>query len=434
MSKRKIGLLGGSFDPIHNGHVVCAQAAKEHFNLDEIVLIPAGKPHFKKSRNLERANHRINMCKLAIEGLKDYSVSLSETKRKGITYTIDTLRELSKLYGENTELYFIMGSDNAIELTSWKTPEELKLLAKFMVVGRPGFKLSKECKSFLKDFGFTVKCIETDALDISSSDLRKKLSEVPSDASEQYKQELLEKFVPPKVGEYIMKKRLYFSKQEKDSPNLVFAKKMIEKLKDRVDQKRYEHTLGVARTCVNLSNIYNVDVQEAFLAGVLHDWDKCYDKEKIQKRVRDLRMRKEIPDIVYEQMPGTLHPQTAAVALKREFKNKIPASVIQAISRHTVGDIDMSDLDKILYISDTIEPGRTYTDIEDLRNLVGVVSLDDLFFKVMSYCCSRVILLGKPMHPKSAEVWNHYALKHKKALEEKKAEFEKNDSNDITIG
>ncbi|MCF0104205.1 MAG: nicotinate-nucleotide adenylyltransferase, partial [Eggerthellaceae bacterium] len=379
--KRKIGLLGGSFDPIHKGHIICAKAAKDHFNLDEVILIPAGKPHFKNMRNLERANHRINMCKLAIEGLDDFSVSLVDTKRKGITYTIDTLREIKRDY-DDADLYFIMGSDNVSELASWKTPEELKDLAKFVVVCRPGFKLDKECKAFLKEFGFVIKCIETDALDISSTDLRKKLSELPSDVSKQYKIEFLEKYVSEQVGEYILKKRLYFSKQEEESPRLAFAKKMIEKLKDRVDQKRYEHTLGVARTCVNLANIYNVDVQEAFLAGILHDWDKCYDKKKIQRRVRDLRMRKQTTDIVYENITESLHPETAAIALKREYKKEIPDSVIQAISNHTIGAIDTSDLDKILYISDAIEPGRSYADVEDLRNLVGVVPLDDLFFKV----------------------------------------------------
>ncbi len=175
-------------------------------------------------------------------------------------------------------------------------------------------------------------------------------------------------------------------------------------LETRVGPRRYKHSLGVADTAARLASLYGEDVRAARLAGVLHDWDKGYDDPGILARVDELGM--EVSDEL-RSMPRVLHGMTAARALARDFPC-IPPEVLQAIDRHTVGEVGMTELDMVVYIADALEPGRTGKTVEKLRKQMGKVPLRELFLEVYAYWVQLIMERHHPMYSRTTEIWNSY--------------------------
>ena len=192
--KRRIGILGGTFDPIHMGHLVLAEQVKEKLKLDQVIFIPCFSPPHKTRKKLSPAKHRFQMTKLALEGNRSFTVSDIEIKKGGLSYTVDTLRELKNRY-PRSQIYFLTGSDVVDELNTWKEPEKIYKLAKVVIATRPGF------DEFDPENRFAKKSImvEITGLDISSSKIREKVK----------KRRSIKYLVPLKVEEYIRKERLY---------------------------------------------------------------------------------------------------------------------------------------------------------------------------------------------------------------------------------
>ncbi|KPL04047.1 MAG: hypothetical protein AMJ73_04740 [candidate division Zixibacteria bacterium SM1_73] len=191
---KKLGVLGGTFDPIHMGHLVLAEQAREQFQLEQIIFIPSASPPHKTEQELSLAIHRFEMTKLALEGNRYFSVSDIELKRKGLSYTIETLRELKGLY-KDSEIYFLTGSDVLEEITTWKDPEEIYKLARIVIAVRPGFDKFDPENHFAKK----SVIVRITGVDISSTQIREKVRNGES----------IKYLVPSKVEEYIKKKNLY---------------------------------------------------------------------------------------------------------------------------------------------------------------------------------------------------------------------------------
>lgn len=195
-SKKKIAVLGGTFDPIHMGHLVLAEQVREQFQLERVIFIPSASPPHKTEQKLSLAIHRFEMTKLALEGNSYFFVSDIELKREGLSYTVETLRKLKELY-EDSKIYFLTGSDVLDEITTWKDPEEIYKLAKIVIAVRPGF------DKFDPEDHFAQRSIiaKITGVDISSSQIREKVR----------KGESIKYLVPSKVEEYIKKKNLYMA-------------------------------------------------------------------------------------------------------------------------------------------------------------------------------------------------------------------------------
>ena len=140
---RRIGIMGGTFDPIHNGHLVCAEQVREDFKLHAIIFIPTGQPVFKRGKKIASGQQRLAMCRGAIADNPFFDVSAIEVARGGDTYTIDTLRTLRAHYPKNVELFFIAGADAIASVSKWKDSDEMGKLARFVGVDRPGYELSE---------------------------------------------------------------------------------------------------------------------------------------------------------------------------------------------------------------------------------------------------------------------------------------------------
>ena len=173
----RLGIMGGTFDPIHIGHLACAEQAREAYGLSAVVFIPAGCPVFKRDRDVTPAADRLAMCRLAVASNPAFDVSALEIERGGNTYTVDTLRELRAFYPDNVELFFITGADAVAKISRWHESEAVARLARFIAVTRPGYDLAGEVRRELEEGPFTVDFLEATALSVSSSDLRRRVSE-----------------------------------------------------------------------------------------------------------------------------------------------------------------------------------------------------------------------------------------------------------------
>ncbi|MGA2854624.1 MAG: nicotinate (nicotinamide) nucleotide adenylyltransferase [Verrucomicrobiota bacterium] len=188
----KIGLFGGSFDPVHLGHLLVAQAAVEELGLDRLFFIPAAQSPFKPDTRPAPASARLQLLRLALAGRTNCEIDEQETRRGGVSYTVDTLRSYAEKF-PGAELSCLIGADHVAHLPEWREPEELARLAEFVVIPRPG----EQAKDFPKPFrGRWVKGF---ALAVSSQEIRARVKAgLP-----------VEPLVPPAVAEAIRAARLY---------------------------------------------------------------------------------------------------------------------------------------------------------------------------------------------------------------------------------
>lgn len=178
-NKLKLGIMGGTFDPIHFGHLVTAEAVRVEFNLDKVIFVPAGNPPHKVKRAVTDKKHRYLMTILATVTNPYFEVSAIEIDREGYTYTIDTIKEFKRIYGEETELYFITGADAILEIFTWKNADELLKLCNFVAATRPGFEkklIDEKLEKTKEIYGKEIYRVSVPSLAISSTDIRERVS------------------------------------------------------------------------------------------------------------------------------------------------------------------------------------------------------------------------------------------------------------------
>lgn len=196
----RLGIMGGTFDPVHYGHLVTAEEALVQFNLDRVVFMPTGAPVSKGRRDVSSAEDRYLMTVLATASNPDFQVSRIEIDRPGPTYTVDTLEELRERHGVSAELFFISGADAIWEILTWKDPDRVASLTRFIAATRPGYDLSRFHDSELAEHvGDRVDFMEVPALAISSTDIRRRVhSGLP-----------IRYLLPESVASYVAKNGLY---------------------------------------------------------------------------------------------------------------------------------------------------------------------------------------------------------------------------------
>jgi len=216
--KKRIGLFGGTLDPIHLGHLRAAEEVYEGMQLDEIWFMPASRPPHKAAKPLTPFAHRIEMVKLAVDGVEHFKAMDIEAKRQGPSYSVDTLEELKSAYGPDRSFFFILGSDAFLEIGTWKDYKRLPLLSELLVITRPPYSIKdlerglfrafpdfKEAVGvrglFLSEHGGRIRLVEISRLDISSTDIRKRARTGLS----------VRFLVPEKVRRYMASNNLYVS-------------------------------------------------------------------------------------------------------------------------------------------------------------------------------------------------------------------------------
>lgn len=187
----RIGILGGTFNPIHIGHLILAEEAYFKLRLDKLIFVPAFMPPHKNDSDVIDARHRLEMVRLAIEDNPAFEISTYEIDSKKKSYSIDTLRELRRIYGDDAQLCFITGSDSLKDLFSWKNINDIFKISKFIVANRPGYPIKEVPKE--------ADTVVVTPIEVSSEDIRKRLQEGKS----------IRYLVPEKVRKYIIGCGLY---------------------------------------------------------------------------------------------------------------------------------------------------------------------------------------------------------------------------------
>ena len=196
-----IGVMGGTFDPIHNGHLVVAEEAKARLELTEVLFIPAGKPWLKADRQITSAGQRVEMVRLAIAGQPYYKVSTIEVERPGPTYTADTLVELKGKIEPGDELFFIVGWDDLEQLPRWREPSQLINNCFIVAVPRPGYSLPvlNSLEESIPGISQRVVIMDKPEIDICASEIRDRVARGLS----------IHQLVPEAVERYIKQQGLY---------------------------------------------------------------------------------------------------------------------------------------------------------------------------------------------------------------------------------
>lgn len=199
MSKLKYGIMGGSFNPIHNAHIRMAEDVMKALSLDKVIFIPTGIPPHKKIENIE-SYHRLEMTKLAVAGNDKFEVFDIEILNQGTSFTVDTVGKLKIVYPD-IEFFFITGADSIIDIPKWKDPDRLMSLCKFVCVKRPNYTedLESKIQDIIKKIGGEIIIVEGSMLDISSTQIRTMIKA----------RESIEDMVPKEVNRYIIDNKLY---------------------------------------------------------------------------------------------------------------------------------------------------------------------------------------------------------------------------------
>ena len=367
----KIGIYGGTFNPIHNGHMAAARFAAEYLGLDRLYLIPAGiPPHKRLAAGSPGPEHRLAMAKLAAKVISPIAKAIDlELCREGRSYTVDTLRQLRERHPED-RLYLLMGTDMFLTFHQWREPGEIAGLCTLCAFGRSeedtGELFAAQRERLCRTFGANVAVLALPhIIDISSTRLR----------------ELLEKgegraYLDPVVYGYILREGLYGVKQDLKSLSLEDLRCVaLSMLKHR----RIPHVLGVEETAAALARRWGAPEEDARRAALLHDCTKKLDREQQLALCRQYSISLDEMELREDNL---LHAPTGAAVARAVFG--AGPEVEGAIRWHTTGKADMTLLEKIIYMADYIEPTRDFCDLTELRRL-AYVDLD------------RALLLGLTM-------------------------------------
>ena len=199
-----IGVLGGTFDPIHHGHIIVAEETRAGLNLAEVILVPAGQPWLKEASPILAAEHRVQMIRLAIAAKPYFRLSTMEIDRAGPSYTVDTITELQAQLGAGDELFFILGWDNLAQLPQWREPSRLIKMCRLVAVPRPGYPLPDldSLEAAIPGLSKSVIILDKPDIDIDATEIRNRVARGLS----------IRHLVPEPVDEYIKQHKLYLTR------------------------------------------------------------------------------------------------------------------------------------------------------------------------------------------------------------------------------
>ncbi|MCR4718617.1 MAG: nicotinate-nucleotide adenylyltransferase [Firmicutes bacterium] len=368
----KIGILGGTFSPVHNGHLKIANLAKLQYGLDKVIFLTSGNPPHKKNQQVLDAKIRHIMVKRAISGMDGFEACDWEVNRGEYSYTEDALLHFKEVY-PNTELYFIIGGDSLRDFDKWHNPQGILKLCTLLVYDRSGGTVNS-------DFAQQIK---GERIEISSSEIREDIKNGIS----------AEDRLPNEVWEFIKRNHIY-----EHVPDFE------EKLKTMLTHERFLHSLGVRDTAVHLAKLYGADEKKAEVAGLLHDNAKNMDN--MYERCRDLEVELDEFEL---RNPALVHAKLGAETAKCEFGIS-DSEIINAIRWHTVGRPDMGLLEKIVFVADLIEPNRNFPDVKKIRQ-IAENSIDSAFLECVKSTVEVNKMRGADVHPNAYKIISEYFAK-----------------------
>lgn len=367
----KIAMFGGSFNPIHNGHIQIVKEVKERFGIDRMLIMVAGDPPHKEIADGVSAQVRYDIARAALEGMDGIEVSDIEIRRGGKSYTVDTMRTLRALY-PNDEVYCMVGADMLLSIHTWYEAAALLKENTFIAVGRPDSgDIEAAAERLKKEYGANIILAGITGPDISSTMIRSRVE----------RGEPIEDLLPESAIRYIYQNCLYTDK---------YIDGIYAKLKAAISQSRLAHTMGVVRSAAQLARRYGADPIKTRIAAMLHDCAKV-DSDTIIHWAEEYSI-----DTTDIPLPA-LHGYVGAEKAKREY-GITDEDVLRAITVHTLCAPNMSKLDKIVYLADKIEYGRNFADVDAIR-IAADYDLDSAVKICIEHSFDDVVSKGCAIHP-----------------------------------
>ena len=382
----RIGIMGGTFDPIHNGHLHLALTAMEQLHLTMVLFVPNRVPPHRAHTDCG-VEHREAMVSLAIAPYPGFSLSRVEIERPGYSYAVDTVTTLKAQYPE-AELFFLTGADSALTVASWVRSAELCQLCHFVAAARPGFDLSRltqlpEC------WQQNIQVIPSQEMAVSATEIRRRCR----------KGESIHGLVPPAVEEYILAHHLYgepFSRREMDAF-----------VRGKLTEKRYHHCLAVAELAAKWAKLWSLDQSKAYQAGLLHDMARQLSNEEMLQAATKWH----IPvNPALQKEPLLLHGPVAA-AMAREELGITDEDVLEAIACHTIAKPDMGALAKIIFLADICEPTRKPWPERDTLYQLCEEDLDQAMAAALAHTILYLQERGQEPYPGTSQVLAFYQEK-----------------------
>lgn len=318
-------LFGGSFDPIHNGHLKIAENALKTLDAERVIFVPAKNPRWKEVTDVK---HRLVMLNLAIKDYDSFSISNYEIEQDApVSYSINTARYFREKYPNRT-LYFLIGFDQLDQLSQWHEIDELAKLVKIVAFARKGYP-----KNHTSITNYNVQVIETFRIPVSSTKIR-----------------LLQSLDTPKeVIDYIVDNEMYF----------------IKSIKAYMSENRFKHSVSVARLAYDIAKSNNLEPSIMYQAGLLHDIAK-----EIDIKEQEGWMKEFFPN--FRTCPKVAWHQWIGQYIAQEYFSITDENILNSIMYHTSGHSNMTVYEKILYCADKIEPLRGF----DSSNLIATCKKD----------------------------------------------------------
>ena len=383
MAKERIGIMGGSFDPIHQGHIRMAQCALESLRLDKVLMLPSGNPPHKP--DITPAEHRYRMVCAACAGLDGLEPCREEVDRTGVIYTVDTLSILHEKYPK-AELFYIIGADTLMELHKWRMFEKVLTLCTFLVCPRSWNYTPKQLdeeRKRLTALGGQFILLDMEVVDVSSTEVRNAIRDGESTP-----------LLPVQVRQYAQSAGLYGT-----SLRIPEGPKWLAMLFEDLSLKRFSHTLAVADTARRLALLHGLDPVKAEVAGLLHDCAKCLPLKEMQRIAKDNHLTDD-PSIL--ESGALLHSVVGAYLASTKY-GCTDEEVIAAIRSHTTGQPGMSQLAMAVWLADTIEPTRAPYPLLDKTRMLAGLSLEKAMITSLEGTLQHVRKKGENVHPATTE-------------------------------
>jgi len=375
---RPVGVLGGSFNPPHVGHLAIASDACAQLGLERVVFVPAGAPPHKDIADDVPAAARLAMTRLAVEGDDRFSVSSAEIDL-GLCFTSDTLAEFRRLYPDR-QLAFIAGSDTLLSFATWHEPDAIVALAHLVVAPRPGDDLAAVAREAARWGAGRVTVMPSVAIGVSSSMVRER---VRAGRPIRY-------LVPPAVERFIGEEGLYAPGE-----SLMGERQRAERLLRQrgLSAELEAHCRATSLQAERLARRWGAAPDDAAVAGLLHDLCRELGADEVLRQAQ--RHGLTIEPIEEEYPVQLLHARVAAAEVAEAG---FAAPIAEAIRRHTLGGPRMTVLDACLFVADATAQGRTWKGVDEVRD-EAMESLDAAVLTLVTRDIERLRARGREPHP-----------------------------------
>lgn len=381
-------LYGGTFNPIHRGHLDICVRARQAVDARRVLLMPAAQPPHKSAGWLAPDQDRLAMCALAARDYDLIQVDDWEIRRGGRSYTVDTLGHLAAVFPEE-ELWLLIGTDMFLTFTQWHRWEEIGKMASLLVASREEGDREQllDQQQRLAERGVRSRLLQNPPMPMSSTQIREEL-----------RRDGTTEKVCPQVLDYIREKELYLHPPEE----LDYLRRYIRPL---MTDYRYRHSLGVEKQAVKMARRFGADQRKAALAGILHDVCKDMPKGALLQNILESGI---INGIDFKASPQLIHSYAGALYLQSHMDIHDP-EVIEAVRYHTTARAGMSLLETVVYLADLTSEDREYPDVGEMRRLCDT-DLRKAMIHALTHTVKELTRKQKPICPDTLGACKEYGV------------------------